>query len=303
MRYYLFSSKPCSVKLDGKFVGIANGNLSYFEREGQTELLLSPVNGEYDYTISALPLHPKKTNNMQFIDLYGDILIIPSFLKKQKNRHEILFDKSFENDHLKVSAFCLGEEKVLVANDNGQIYTQLDALYSHSRFFTLRSENKLLLKIQHSDAITVLIYDVGGCPKLLFFQSGELLKQTEREIIICKRTNLICIDKIFYTISLCNLAVKREYQKITQPNLLHPNLIPYAFLQAVQYSFELDCFLSEDVAQNKKFISDFLGRFDAIIPLQSSPDKLKHYAILVGERAKVVECTLIDRLISNLSIL
>jgi len=303
MRYYIFSSTPCSVCLNGKFLNQANGNLSYFECNTYPALLTltSHLNDCYEINL-LLKNKPQKHPNVQIIDLYGNFLLIPTFFKKPKQSYLVLFDQSFEHSNLRVSALIDGHEKLLLCNDFGITHVALKTLDKNSKVKAFLKGDNLFVIITCQLKVEVLMLNICEKPKLIFHQTGNSVEVNEYFITLIKESNLIEISQIHYKLCLQDGSLQTNYIK-SNKRFLALDLVPYAFLQAVQYKFEFAHFLHPNLYENRQFIADFLGNYNAIIPLPQNKISSKHYALLINQNAVVLEITLEDGLIQNLCIL
>ena len=303
MRYYIFSSTPCSVCLNGKFLNQANGNLSYFECNTYPALLTLTSNKNDYFEISLLLKNKhQKHPNVQIIDLYGDFLIIPTFLKKPKQSYLVLFDQSFDHGNLRVSILIDGYEKLLLCNDFGITHTKLNILDKDCKTKVFLKGDNLFIIITSQTKSEVLVLDVREKPNIIFHQVGKQVEINEFYITLIKPSNLIEIAQIYYQISLSDGKIQTEYVKADK-RFLALQLLPYAFLQAVQYGIDFEHFLHPKLYENRQFIADFLGNFNAVIPLPQNKNVEKHYALLVKESAVVLEITIEGGLIESLCLL
>lgn len=300
MRYYIFSSNPCALFLNDKYLGIANGNLSYFESKSNFNTLrLTPKNPNLNEIIFC-ELSQKEHANVQLIDLYGDFLIIPTFSQKTKLSLNVLFDKQLSSS-LRVSVVCFGELKVVVENVEGIVQIPISKMQNPStEAFVI---DDILVAVLKEKDTKLLVFDISKEPRLLFFESGNKIIRNDKQIQLFKNVNLVLAKQIVFTVALSPFSVTCAMNEQKRKELLPEQLIPYAFFESIQYGFEYERFLHQQIFENRHLIPEFLGEFKAVIPLPQEVVAKKSYALLVGAGARVVETTLLNGLICDLSIL
>ena len=301
MRFYLLSNFPCYVKANGTLLGRANGNVCSFEiSEGEFLLQLVPP-----FPKKELSCFIKKgeCNNpfVRIIDLYGDFLIIPHFFDGQKNSLLLCFDKYFSASGLKINLIDLNGLKLILENEHGFFATcieQSEIVKISADVFNNFAHVCFYLK----DGILFYLFDVSEKPKQILFERCNDISFSNAKILLTKKTPFLRVFAIHTEISLS------PFKRISRANYdlntkINSKLIPYAFLQEVQYKLNFKELLSEELSSSAHLIPDFLGEFSAFAPFGESDCENTHRVLIVGERAKILEFNIKDNLICDLSII
>ncbi len=313
MRYFLLSCKSCDVILNGKFLGSANGNLAllpFIENEFLLQLIPSfPLQSTVAKIKNGVSNHP----NITIIDLYGDFLIIPHFDFQPFNKFDICFDKTFENPFLRTSLLFDGYLKVIIENAFGVFCKPLNLTSGKVNASAELMENTLILTLNQNFSNYIFYFSVKEKPALIFKSHYNQISKSNNGILITQTPPLINVDSLQKFITLNPFNVSTTVTKKSDILHLPRALLPYAFLQELQYGCDFTNYLTAELKENSRFIKEFLGEFFAFTPsfnyFEQKSSQNKNFnnenqerVILVSDIAKILTITINNNLISDLTL-
>ena len=313
MRYFLLSNKTCDVILNGKFLGSANGNLAllpFYENEFLLQLIPSfPLKSTVAKIKNGVSNHP----NVKIIDLYGDFLIIPHFDFQTFNKFEICFDKTFENPFLRTSILFDGYLKVIIENTFGVFCEPLRFTNGKVTASAELIENTLIFTLSQNFLNYFFCFSVEKKPTLIFKSRYNQISKSNNGFLLTETPPLINLNSIQKFITLNPFNVSTTATKKREPSNIPCALLPYAFLQELQYGCDFTNYLTAELKESSRFVKEFLCDFFAFAPAfnyfekqtsQNENFNSEHQEsiILVSDTARILTVTINNNLISDLTL-
>lgn len=283
--YYLFSSLPCAIKINGEYKGT---------------LSLQPLclTLNLDDFIEIIPLKEFLPINFNLRNVPPNVKTISTFCGK------VLFPLSFKS-------YPLGYKELLKKQfNNYDVFVKVDGttkFYLQTPSYTIVETIPLkpeFVKIFYSDNRYIgLLFQ---CEKQILIikeiESGNTIFNQWADEFCLEHGSLLsktkCKTLLAHTIiySYNFKETRRQIiREISPCEIKNETLFSLAFLECVNLLDDLKDFLAEGLPQEK--IVEFLGTFDYVLPSPNS----KYQFMLVGEKVKFVSLRIDNGLICDLS--
>ncbi|MDD6902758.1 MAG: hypothetical protein SPJ70_02865 [Candidatus Borkfalkiaceae bacterium] len=270
MIYYLYSSKSSAVKIDGKFVGVTDGN--YFAFEADNALIeIIPLDNSWLPVTAYLSGEAQSLPQLKIIDMRGGTLLLPEFSHRFVTDFKLLFRGRKE--------FSVGALAVTCYSENGVrlIVETAKDMYVESLPFT--PDDARFEKVDSGDREYLLCVFVGKRSLVLAYSITDKIKLELKRVCDDYSVNLPFItlierksDIAKHIVSSCwkfadgvrgqTLIVTRRRQIYT----LDEKLIPYAFFEELLCGGDVSDFLSPKLKPRAKDFKEFVGDFIAVLP-------------------------------------
>lgn len=302
MRCYFLSKNRCALKLDGEFLGYVGNNPSFIELNEPCGFLeFIPLNGSLIPCRAQLNgdfCRAKNNLNVRIIDLCGDFLILPSFFAAAKPAKLFLADNL--GDGVYASVLASDEAQAFIQTSEGSGVFELGECGAPR--FELYNEFLLLTAKSSRGKSLIFLFDIKGAPGLILRREcdehalSDNLTLTTNNLGVCKIQKREVITLSDLSKSYCT------FTRGVSLSELNEHLLPYAFLEEVFLKANFGDYLSSDLAENKDFITEFIGYFEFFLP----PLKNDGGIILIKkdkEKAEFLKITSKNGKIADLSFL
>ena len=241
MIYYLYSSKSSAVKIDGKFVGVTDGN--YFAFEADNALIeIIPLDNSWLPVTAYLSGEAQSLPQLKIIDMRGGTLLLPEFSHRFVTDFKLLFRgrKEFSVGALAVTCYSENGVRLIVETAKDMYVESLPFTPDDARFEKVDSgDREYLLCVFVGKRSLVLAYSITDKIKLVSscwkFADG-VRGQT---LIVTRRRQIYTLDE---------------------------KLIPYAFFEELLCGGDVSDFLSPKLKPRAKDFKEFVGDFIAVLP-------------------------------------
>lgn len=305
MNYYLISSKNCAVKLNGDYKGIANGNICFLTKKTDEFLLQLFPNQPFKSVCAQIKNGKTLCKNIKIINLYGDFLILPQFEKQLNFKFKIVLDKQFLNGRLRVFALLDKSAKLIIENEFGVHFETIDLTCENISATANVHGHNLIVTVKENNVFYFYVFDVSEKPFLLYYEKTNFISQKDSNYLLKKQPCLINISEIQTNISFNPFKTNFSAVYKSNPFNLNQNLLPYAFLQELQYGLSVSNYLSNELIESERYLKEFFGDFFAFAPILQNSENLflNTQILLIGKTAKLLTISSQNKKICDLNLL
>lgn len=289
MNIILYSTKPCAVKIEQTTFNLCPLNPVLITEPTPNCILEFFPPAPFCGAVCCIS-QPFLNKNVQIIDLYGDIIIIPTFVLSRN----LPFEKHRQSTHnffgvqTTFSLVTDGVAKLIIATPYQS--EQIDLPFIATDFTIYPCNEKPLFVIEiFARKKVVIVFDLqnfctlfkGVCDS---FELDKNLSLTTSYCDICKHT----VTNVWEITDSVKLLCKKVTAKQKQ---FLPEVLPFAFLEEVRVGGDYSQFLSNALKPNANLCPQFLGEFKHVLPpiLPLQNDKL---ILTYQKTAKFFSCTI-----------
>ena len=277
MYYYFSSDEKCAIKINGTFFGIINDQIKMISSKTQPPFVeICPINScqstvnfllDENFFLSPPP-------NIVLTDLKGGYLI-KYHTDYKTNQFAIINQQKFAS--ALVTVFYENQLKLTIE-------TPLDF---YAQTINLLADSAEINQFKQNGCDFISVFIKGNKSTLLIYSISQKITN-----VFCKEIDEYSLDNSLCTVeTYCDNAkhkvtrfwsfqnnafeinkVQIERDKNFCANNLSTYVLPYAFLEELLLSCEIDDFLSENMLKNKDKIKDYLGCYIGVMPPPSFRD-------------------------------
>lgn len=293
MRFYFLSKEQCAVKIDGVFMGIIDGNLSYIDHCGHN-FLIEFYPEDKNYAPSSLYLRKTESGFLKSalsIPAEDGYLIFPLFTVGKSDRMRDIFQKSFQDRRIGVSLIADPYYKIVVATENDYFFIE-PKYYSDGAKIDCRLSGDLLF-LQIGGRHTYLyVFSVAHKVKPLYSEEVSGVEYSDC-ITITKKPVGATGCKIIEKYSVTDFSlIEKKFERTRSVYALPKELIPFAFLEELRHGGDFSEYLSRALKPDNGLIARFFGNFMFFIPYVSA-DEIRA-ALVYEDKVETVSFTLSD---------
>ena len=269
MFYYLLSSTPCAVKLNGGYKGVASDNYSVIEASDAL-IELTPLDGSYSSVNFLVGENAKEQKNIKKFPLGGGELIIPVFDRKMFSDFKLIGRQKFDFFRYKTYLTCYAENGVrLILETASDMKAESVPFYPDNIFFeVVRGRNEYLIVFLVGKRTLTIGFKIDEKISLAFKRasdlydfSGDVLTLTEYKTDVLKHT-----VKTVWKFDEEVKAIKREVIRRKQIYSLPDALFRYAFFEELMLGGDVKEFLRPKLYERIDNLKEFLGKYTAVLP-------------------------------------
>ena len=301
---YFLCATPCAVKLNGNFIGKASHNFSFIDaNEGFFEFV--PLDQSFSNVNFLLENKPIPSNTVRIIDLYGGLLIIPTFLRKPFGEFKMIGRKSFSfSNGVTATCYNQGGVKLCITSGNDVFIESLPFTPEDVRFESCAYHGKeYMLVICVGSKALLLAYEVSSGVKPALkslcdgygFDKNSLFTLENKNDVLKHSVSTTWDFKEEVKLKKYSVSCKREVYSLPQ------KLIPYAFFEEVLLNGEIANFLTPRLKPRASELKEFLGDFEQVLP----PPHFKNddlVTLLYKDKVEYAKVTLQNGLIDNVTL-
>ena len=267
---YISCATPCAVKVNGNFVGKASLNLTFLDID-KAFLEFIPLDSGFEpIYLSFDENHPYSTKNLQIIDLYGGLLLLPKFCKKATGELKLVAKRVFPLfKPVSVACFNQGDGKIFLQTETDGFIENAPFTLGEVNFESCASFGKeYLLVICPSGKTVIFGYEIGEkitpvfkniCDGFAF--DGNLLRLVENKNDLLRHT-ISTTWEFGKSVKVKNRSVISKRAVYSLPE----GLIPYAFFEEVLVGGDIANFLTPRLKPRANEFKEFLGDFKSVLP-------------------------------------
>lgn len=293
MRFYFLSKEQCAVKIDGVFMGIIDGNLSYTNHCGHN-LLIEFYPADKNYAPSALYLSKPESGFFKSalsIPAEDGYLIFPLFTVGKSNRMRDIFQKSFQDRRIGVSLIADPYYKIVVATENDYFFTEPKYYSEGAKIDCKFSGDLLFLQIGGKHAY-LYVFSVTHKVKPLYSEEIASVEYSDCVTVTKKpvgATGCKIIEK--YSVNDFSL-LEKKFERTRSVYALPKELIPCAFLEELLRGGDFSEYLSRALKPDNGLIARFFGDFMFFMPYVFAGEI--RAALVYKDKVETVSFTLSD---------
>lgn len=284
MKLYVISNEKCAVAVSGAFIGIADGNLRFFEHCGHNLHVDFVPEDENYLPVSAFFPTPEAGRRGSAVSVKTDdgFILFPVFRTNVSPIVKSYYSKSFPDEKIGVALLCDPYPKIVVSSESDFFFTEPKYFSQNARAESFLCGNILCVTIR---AKRTFLYAFSIRPKIgiIYAEEIENVCRSDGRIVVTKKNAgaipIKIVEKRAETdFSLVEKTCERERSVYS----ISPELLPYAFLDELHVGGSYSDYLSNKLKENASLIPDFFGRFLFYVPYFQNE---KPYAALVRETA------------------
>ena len=268
MKFYVISNEKCAVTVSGVFIGIADGNLRYFEHCGHNLHVDFVPEDENYLPVSAFFPKPEAGRHGSTVSVKTDdgFILFPVFRTNVSPIVKRYYSKNFSGEKVGIALLCDPYPKIVVSSESDFFFTEPKYFSQNARAESFLCNNVLCVTIR---AKRTFLYAFSIRPKIeiIYAEEIESVCRSDGHVVITKKIAgaipIKIVEKRAETdFSLVQKTCERERSIYSIAN----GLIPYAFLDELHAGGNYSDYLSNKLKENASLIPDFFGRFLFYVP-------------------------------------
>ena len=267
MYVYILCSVPCAVKIDGRYAGNASYNYKILETDGNCLLEFLPSSPYYAPLSYFIGEKPKTTENVKIIDLYGGYLMIPAFRRTVFSDFKLIGRKTFDVGGGRVAVTCYAENGIRLIVERGE-YMAAESLPFLPENVNFERINDCLLIALTGKKNLLSAYSFKRGIEKAFTRSCDNFRIDGDKLITTEIKNDFVghIITVKWSFSKGVTAVSSKIERKKSLYALPPNCLKYAFFEEFIVGGDVGEYLSPTLKPRAKELSQFLGKFKAVLP-------------------------------------
>lgn len=300
MRIYVVSRERGALTVNGCSLGTVDGNLQYFEHDGNN-LCVSFLPNDQNLTPTVAFFAKIKEGffgTLLSVRFYEGFLLFPSYSLKPQNAAKTLYAKAFDDIDLQVRIITDPFYKLFVTFGGERYFTLLKYFSPTSEVDCVKKDGLLLVHIRD---LHDYLYIFTTLPlSLVYASSVKHFDFSGDSLVLTKPTKGVgCLSVTEIYSSADFSPVSKSFNRLKNPINVPEILRPYAFLDELSAKGDFKDYLCGDIKKNAGLIPEFFDKYLFYIPFLKS--RKPHAALVYDDRAEVASFTMTDGLISDFS--
>ena len=268
MKFYVISNEKCAVAVSGVFVGIADGNLRFFEHCGHNlHVDFVPEDGNYLPASAFFPV-PESGRRGAVISIKTDdgFILFPIFRTGASPTIKRHYSENFPENKLNVAVLCDPYPKIVLSSESDFFFTEPKYFSQSARAESFLCGNVLCVTIK---ARRTFLYAFLIKPKIeiVYAEEIESVCRADGQIVVTKKiAGAITINVVEKRSEADFSLVERTCEREKSIYSLSPTLVPFAFLDELHANGNYSDYLTNKLKENSSLIPKFFGHFVFYVP-------------------------------------